>query len=146
VSSSALSRERVAASFLWGYGHLFAYAGIAAAAVGVELAIAAGAHADHGLSLATRLMLCAGPAAVLLALAAIHQANIQAWDGVMTERLVAIGALLVASVIGRGFPPAALTGVVFVVLVVTVALDVRRAGGEGLAADDPPDDERPAAL
>lgn len=146
VSSSALSRERVAASFLWGYGHLFAYAGIAATAVGVELAIAAGAHADHGLSLATRLMLCAGPAAVLLALAAIHQANIQAWDGVMTERLVAIGVLLVASVIGRGFPPAALTGVVFVVLVVTVALDVRRAGGEGLAADDPPDDERPAAL
>ena len=48
VSSSALSRERVAASFLWGYGHLFAYAGIAATAVGVELAIAAGAHADHG--------------------------------------------------------------------------------------------------
>jgi low temperature requirement protein LtrA len=146
VSSSALSRDRVAASFLWGYGHLFAYAGIATAAVGVELAIAAGAHADHGLSIATRLMLCAGPAAVLLALAAIHLANIQAWDGVMTERLVAIGVLLVAAAGGRGFPPAALTGVVFVVLVVTVALDVRRAGGEGLAADDPPDDARPAAI
>jgi hypothetical protein len=34
VSSSALSRERVGASFLWGYGHLFAFAGIAGAAVG----------------------------------------------------------------------------------------------------------------
>jgi low temperature requirement protein LtrA len=142
VSSSALARERAAAAFLWGYGHLFAYAGIAAAAVGVGLAIEAGAQADHGLSLATRLMLCAGPAAVLLALAAIHKANIQAWDGVMTERLIAICLLLAAGLGGRGVPPAALTGIVFTVLVVTVTLDVRRAGGEGLAADHIPDEER----
>jgi low temperature requirement protein LtrA len=146
VSSSALSRDRAAAAFLWGYGHLFAYAGIAATAVGVELAIEAGAHADHGLSLATRLMLCAGPAAVLLALAAIHAANIHAWDGVMTERLIAIGLLLAAALAGRGVPPAALTGIVFVVLVVTVTLDVRRAGGEGLAADHLPDDEETASI
>lgn len=146
VSSSALSRDRLGASFLWGYGHLFAYAGIAATAVGVEIAIAAGAHGDHGLSLATRLMLCAGPAAVLLALGAIHKANIRAWDGVMTERLGAIVLLLLVAFAGRGLPPAVLTGLVFGVLAVTVALDVRRAGGEGLAAEDGPDASlRPAS-
>ena len=94
VSSSALSRERVGASFLWGYGHLFAFAGIAAAAVGVELAIEAGAHGDHALSWATRLMVCAGPAAFLLALAAIHKTTIRAWDAVMTQRMGAIAVLL----------------------------------------------------
>ncbi|MEO8475791.1 MAG: low temperature requirement protein A [Actinomycetota bacterium] len=139
VSSSALSRERVVASFLWGYGHLFAYSGIAASAVGVQLAIEAGAHGDHGLSLATRLMLCAGPGFVLFALAVIHKANIQAWDAVMSQRLIAIALLLATVGLGRGMPPAALTGVVFVVLAVTVTLDVRRAGGEGLAAEQGPD-------
>ena len=141
VSSSALSRERVGASFLWGYGHLFAFAGIAAAAVGVELAIEAGAHGDHGLSLATRLMVCAGPAAFLLALAAIHKTTIRAWDSVMTQRMGAIAVLLGVAAFGRGLAPALLVGIVFVVLTVTVAFDVVRAGGKGLAAEDAPGDE-----
>jgi low temperature requirement protein LtrA len=141
VSSSALSRERVGASFLWGYGHLFAFAGIAAAAVGVELAIEAGAHGDHGLSLATRLMVCAGPAAFLLALAAIHKTTIRAWDTVMTQRMGAIAVLLGVAGFGRGLAPALLVGIVFVVLTVTVAFDVVRAGGKGLAAEDAPGDE-----
>ena len=90
------------ASFLWGYGHLFAFAGIAAAAVGVELAIEAGAHGDHGLSLATRLMLCGGPAAFLLALAAIHEARSGRGTRVMTQRMGAIAALLGVAAFGRG--------------------------------------------
>jgi low temperature requirement protein LtrA len=141
VSSSALSRERVGASFLWGYGHLFAFAGIAAAAVGVELAIEAGAHGDHGLWFATRLMVCAGPAAFLLALAAIHKTTIRAWDTVMTQRMGAIAVLLGVAAFGRGLAPALLVGIVFVVLTVTVAFDVVRAGGKGLAAEDAPGDE-----
>ncbi|MDQ3209668.1 MAG: low temperature requirement protein A [Actinomycetota bacterium] len=143
VSSSSLSRERVWASFVWGYGHLFGFAGIAATAVGVDLAIEAGARADHGLSLAARLMLCAGSAAFLLSLVAVHAAEI-GWRGAgMVQRWAAIGALLALSFLAQGWQPAFVVGAVFVMLVITVSFDVVNVGGQGLATDHLPDEERP---
>ena len=143
VSSSSLSRERVWASFVWGYGHLFGFAGIAATAVGVDLAIEAGARADHGLSLAARLMLCAGSAAFLLSLVAVHAAEI-GWRGAgMVQRWAAIGALLVLPFLAQGWQPAFVVGAVFVMLVITVLFDVVTVGGQGLATDHLPDEERP---
>ncbi|MGZ8598129.1 MAG: low temperature requirement protein A [Actinomycetota bacterium] len=142
VSSTSLSRERVGASFLWGYGHLFGFAGIAATAIGVELAVEAGAAGDHGLSLATRLMLGGGIAAFLVSLVAIHTAEI-GWRGAgMLQRWIAIAALLAVAVAGRGWPPALMVGAVFGVLVVSVALDIARHGGKGLAAEHLPDNEQ----
>src|SRR3712207_1050213 len=47
MTAAALSRERLGAAFLWGYGQFFAFMGIAAAAVGVELAIVDAAR-DRG--------------------------------------------------------------------------------------------------
>jgi low temperature requirement protein LtrA len=142
VSSSSLSSERPWASFIWGYGHLFGYAGIAAAAIGVELAIEAGAADDHGLALATRLMLCGGVASFLVSLVAVHSAEI-GWRGAgMLQRWIAIGALVALAVIGRGWPPALMVGMVFGVLVITVVLDVGRHGGKGLAAEHLPEDEQ----
>ena len=85
VSSTSLSRDRMLDSFLWGYGHLFGFAGIAATAIGVELAIEAGAAGDHGLSLATRLMLCGGVAAFLVSLGAVHLAEHGARDRGMAQ-------------------------------------------------------------
>jgi len=141
VSSTSLSREHPGAAFLWGYGHLFGFAGIAAAAIGVELAVEAGAAGDHGLSLATRLMLGGGVAAFLVSLVAIHTAEI-GWRGAgMLQRWIAIGALMALAVAGRGWPPALVVGAVFGVLVVSVALDLSRHGGKGLAADRGPDDD-----
>jgi low temperature requirement protein LtrA len=141
VSSTSLSRERVGASFLWGYGHLMGFAGIAAAAIGVELAIEAGAAADHGLSLATRLMLCGGIASFLVSLVAVHTAEIGWWGAGMLQRWAAIVALLALAGVGRGWPPAVLVGAVFGVLVVSVALDVAQHGGKGLVADHIPGDQ-----
>ena len=86
-------------------------------------------------------MVCAGPAAFLLALAAIHKTTIRVWDTVMTQRMGAIAVLLGVAAFGRGLAPAFLVGIVFVVLTVTVAFDVVRAGGKGLAAEDAPGDE-----
>jgi low temperature requirement protein LtrA len=142
VSSTSLSRERIGASFLWGYGHLLGFAGIAAAAIGVELAIEAGAADDHGLSLATRLMLCGGVASFLVSLVVVHTAEIGWWGAGMLQRWAAIVALLALAVLGRGWPPALLVGAVFGVLVATAALDVARHGGKGLVADRSPDDEQ----
>jgi low temperature requirement protein LtrA len=142
VSSTSLSRDRIGASFLWGYGHLLGFAGIAAAAIGVELAIEAGAADDHGLSLATRLMLCGGVASFLLSLVAVHTAEIGWWGAGMLQRWAAIVALLMLTAFGGGWPPALLVGAVFGVLVATAALDVARHGGRGMAADRSPDDEQ----
>ena len=143
VSSTALSHDRIWTSFVWGYGHLFGYAGIAATAVGVDLAIEAGAQADHGLSLAARLMLCGGAAAFLLSLVAVHAAEI-GWRGAgMVQRWATIVALLVIAFVAHGWPPASVVGAVFVMLVITVSFDVANVGGQGLAADHLPDEESP---
>ena len=131
VSSTSLSRDRMLDSFLWGYGHLFGFAGIAATAIGVELAIEAGAAGDHGLSLATRLMLCGGVAAFLVSLGAVHLAEHGSGDRGMTQRAIAILALLVLAAVGRGWPPALMVGMTFVVLVVSVVLDLARARRHG---------------
>ena len=142
VSSTSLSRERIGASFLWGYGHLLGFAGITAAAIGVELAIEAGAADDHGLSLAARLMLCGGVASFLVSLVAVHTAEIGWWGAGMLQRWGAIVALMALAALGRGWRPALLVGAVLGVLVVSVSLDVSRHGGKGLAADHVPDDEQ----
>jgi low temperature requirement protein LtrA len=134
VSSSGLSRDRLGDAFLWGYGHLFGYAGIAAGAVGLEFAIDAAA-ADGSLAGPARAMLCVGPAAFLLALAVIHKANTRGWDMVLTQRVAAMGLLVLLAAAGGGLAPVVLTAGVLAVLVTATALDVHRVGGEGLAAD-----------
>ena len=149
VSSTALERDHTWPSFVWGYGHLLGYAGIAVTAVGVELAIEAGAQADHALSLASRLMLCGGAAAFLLSLVAVHAAERGRTGAGMVQRWATIVALIAIAFIARGWPPAAIVGAVFVMLVITVTFDVVQVGGQGLAADHLPDlspDEEPAAI
>ena len=132
VSSSALDRGRLLASFLWGYGHFFVYAGIAVIAVGIEIAIEAAAKKTP---FDGRALMCCGAASFLFALAVIHEANRRRWDAVLTSRLVAIALLLGVAVLGAGLGPVATAVVVFAVLAIETAIDVVRAGGEGLAAD-----------
>lgn len=50
VGSAALSRETLLSSFVWGYGHMLVFSGIAAAALGVELVVevAAGGESFAG--------------------------------------------------------------------------------------------------
>ena len=134
VSSSALDRARLLASFLWGYGHLFVYAGIAMMAVGVELAIASAAGHEP-FTVGMRALLCGGPASFLFALATIHEANERHWDAALTARLAAIAVLAGIATLGGGLGPLATAVAVFAVLVIVTAFDVVRAGGEGLVAD-----------
>ncbi len=105
---------------------------IAATAVGAELAIHA-ASTDHALEDAMPLLLALGPAAFLLALAAIHAATVGRWDVVATQRAIAIGVLACLTFLRD---PVLLSALVASVLVVTAVLDIRRAGGVGLAASE----------
>ena len=66
-----LERGRLA-SFIWGYGHIFVWMGIAITGIGIELAIEAAA-AGHSLSDGERLILCGGPALYLVAMAILRR-------------------------------------------------------------------------
>ena len=134
LSSSALDRSRRLASFLWGYGHLFVYGGIAMMAIGVELAIASAARGGT-FTVGMRVLLCGGPAAFLFALGTIHEANERHWDVVVSARLAAIAVLLGIAAFGDGMGPLATAALVFVVLAAETAFDVVHAGEEGLVAD-----------
>jgi low temperature requirement protein LtrA len=79
-----LERGRLA-SFIWGYGHIFVWAGIAITGVGIELAIEAAA-AGHPLAGGERLLLCGGPALYLAAMALLRAMG----AGHLTDRVVLI--------------------------------------------------------
>ena len=111
-----LLRGRLA-SFIWGYGHIFVWMGIAISGVGIELAIEAAA-AGHTLSAGERLILCGGPALYLAAMALLRSAG----AGHITDRvvLVRLGAALLFIVIALA--GAVLSPEVLAVLVAAVAV------------------------
>jgi low temperature requirement protein LtrA len=79
-----LERGRLA-SFIWGYGHIFVWMGIAISGVGIELAIEAAAE-GYALSDGERLILCGGPALYLTAMALLRSVG----AGHLTDRVVSI--------------------------------------------------------
>jgi low temperature requirement protein LtrA len=116
VGSSALSRSHLLSAFTWGYGHLFIFAGIAAAAVGVELAIE-GVAGHHALTATGAAVLGGGIVAFLLAIGAIYAVAVQAWDAVLGARLGAAAAVAGLALAGPGVDPLLLLGLLLAVLV-----------------------------
>jgi low temperature requirement protein LtrA len=116
VRSQALSRDRLSASFVWGYGHLLVFAGIAAASVGVELAVEAAAH-EEALDEFVRVAIGGGLAAYLLAIAAIQAISLRRWDVILTARTTAI-VVVVVTCVTQTSPP-----ITVVVLAVTMAME-----------------------
>jgi low temperature requirement protein LtrA len=107
VKALGLRRENLLSSFTWGYGHLLIFAGIAAAAVGVEFAIEAAAH-DQPLGAAERVALCGGLVAYLVAISSIHAITALRWDGVLTRRVAAIVGLVLLAALDGQLPALAL--------------------------------------
>jgi low temperature requirement protein LtrA len=126
VGAAALSRARLLPSFVWGYGQLLIFAGIAAAAVGVELAIE-GTAAHHGLTAAGAAIVCGGITAYLLALSAIHAVTVRGGDAVLGARLAAAGATVALALVGPGLDPALLLGLLVTVLVALTLFEMRTA-------------------
>ena len=103
-----LERGRLA-SFIWGYGHLFVWAGIAITGVGIELAIEAAA-AGHPLSAGERVLLCGGPALYLAAMALLRAMGAgHLTDRVVLFRLAIAAVFIVIALIGGGVPPQIIT-------------------------------------
>jgi len=110
--------------FVWAQGHLLVFAGIAAAAVGVEFAVEAAA-AGEPLTPADRLPLGAGLCAYMTALAAIRAANHRA-DWVVSMRLAVAGALLALAIAGLGLGPLTFVAIVTALLAGEAAIELAR--------------------
>lgn len=96
-------------SFVWGYGHIFVWAGIAMAGVGIELAIEA-SEADHGFPTGERLILCGGFALYLAAMALLRAADAgNLVDRITLVRLATAGAILILGIAGGALPPEIIT-------------------------------------
>jgi low temperature requirement protein LtrA len=124
VKAVGLRRENLLSAFTWGYGHLLIFAGIAAAAVGVEFAIEAAAH-DDTLGDVERAALSGGLVAYLVAISGIHAVTTLRWDWVLSRRLVAAASVTVVGVVGGGLPALVIVGLL---LLVFLALLISEAG------------------
>jgi low temperature requirement protein LtrA len=113
--------------YVWAQGHLLVFAGIAAAAVGIEFAVEA-AKAGQRLDLAERLPLGAGLAAYLVAMALIRGATRRA-DWVVGLRVAVAGAVLAVTLIG-GIRPLIAVAIVAVLMALEAAWELSRAPAE----------------
>jgi low temperature requirement protein LtrA len=111
----------IRSGFVWAQGHLLVFAGIAAAAVGVEFAIEAAAE-GHDLVLADRLPLGSGLAAYLLAMALIRGATRRV-DWIVVLRLAAAGVVLGPAFLD-GLAPLAFAGLVALIMAAECAVDL----------------------
>lgn len=135
VRWSPLTRASLLRSFTWGYGHLFVFAGIAAAAVGVHLAAEA-AQQGETVDGVGRLLLYGGVGSFLLATAVIHAITVQGPDRVLAGRLVALAAAALTTALAGSWP-APVT--VAALLALTVAVVVHETMlGEVAPADASP--------
>jgi low temperature requirement protein LtrA len=120
-----LGRGRLA-SFIWGYGHIFVWMGIAITGVGIELAIEAAA-AGHALVDGQRLILCGGPALYLTAMALLRSAGAGHFtDRVVVIRLATAIAFIVIWLAGGALSPQAVA-VLMAVIAVGAGIAIGRA-------------------
>lgn len=128
TASDALTLSARAA-FLWGYGHLFIYAGIAAMGVGVQLVLESLAEgASTKILDGARLVLTVAGATFLAAMAFIAATAAPATDPRVRERVagaVLVGAAGIVAMVA-GLPPAGLLLVVLGTVVGLTVLQERR--------------------
>lgn len=136
VRSTALDRERLLPSFVWGYGQLFIFAGIAAAAVGVELALEAVAEA-HAVTAGGAAVLGGGITSYLLAISLIHAVTVRSWDGVVTARLGAAVATVVLASAGPALSPVLLLWLHLAILLGLTGYEMALAAREAHSAAVP---------
>ena len=114
------------ASFVWGYGHIFVWMGIAITGVGIGLGIEAAAT-GHALSNGERLILCGGPALYLTAMALLRSAGAGHFtDRVVVIRLATAVAFVVIWLAGGALSPQVVTALM-ATLAVAAGIAIGRA-------------------
>lgn len=113
--------------FVWGYGHLLVFAGIAFAAVGVELGIEETAEAHDESSAALRATLLGGTLLFVLATAAIHWVGSLRLDATLVGRGLYAVALVVLWIAGERLDPRLLLILTAAGAVIVTAAEVARS-------------------
>ena len=118
--------------FVWSYGHLIIFAGLAMTAVGIELAIE---EAAEGMEVGARAALCGGVAVYLLAISVVHPLSTTPLSrGVLIARLGIAGGALLLVPAGALLPAPAVVGVLALGLVALTVFEVRSLSA---SASDP---------
>lgn len=115
------------AGFAWAYGHLAIWIGLAATAVGIELAISGttAAALDGG----TRAALCGGVAVYLLAITALHPLFPQPLPaGALAARLGVAVLVVALAIVGGALAPAAVVGLLTLALAGLTGFEAVRGG------------------
>jgi low temperature requirement protein LtrA len=108
--------------FIYVYGHLALYAGLAAFGAGAELAIEAAG--DDGLDPGTRWALCGGLGLYLLCLAVFHGGvRTRLRDSIVALRLGGVGAFVALAAFGGGLAPLALAGIALAIALTELAVE-----------------------
>ncbi|MBW4443371.1 MAG: low temperature requirement protein A [Plectolyngbya sp. WJT66-NPBG17] len=101
-------------SFVYGYGHVFVFAGIVASGVGIQSAIEG---VEAGLSIEARAVLCGGMALFLLGLTAVQWAAPRSLpQQILSGRTAAVIACVLLIVLGGWLAPAAILGLLVLIL------------------------------
>lgn len=127
VESTVVRRDAIVRAFVWGYGHLGIYVGIASAAVGIGLIIEAVAH-DAGLSSAERGIFLGGLASYLLTIAVLRYNSVLALDRTVSVRLAAAATIFALIFVGGWVSAALLVPLAFALVGAQTLFEVVQAG------------------
>ena len=130
VESTGLQRDAIVRAFVWGYGHFGVYAGIAAAAIGVEIAIDAAAE-EHSLNIAERSIFFASMATYFCAIGVIRFNSVLSIDATVIVRFASAATMVALIFIGGSLDPATLVPIAFVVVAAQTLFEIQRAGPRG---------------
>ena len=127
VESTVVRRDAIVRTFVWGYVHFGVYVGIAAAAIGIEIAIDGVAH-DQALDMVERSIFLASLATYFFSIAVIHYNERLTFDATVIVRLASAAAMVALIYIGGEIHQAALVPAAFSVVLAQTLFEVLRAG------------------
>ena len=127
VEATVVRRDAIVRAFVWGYGHFGVYVGIAAAGVGIELAIDGVAH-EHTLDAVERSIFLASLATYFFAIAVMRFNTRLSVDATVIVRLAAASALLLLIYVGGEIDQVALVPLAFAVVLAQTLFEAVRAG------------------
>ena len=127
VESTVVRRDAIVRAFVWGYVHFGVYVGIAAAAIGIEIAIDGVAH-GQALDIVERSIFLASLATYLFSIAVIHYNERLTFDATVVVRLASAATMVALIYIGGEIHQAALVPAAFSVILAQTLFEVLSAG------------------
>ena len=127
VESTVVRRDAIVRAFVWGYAHFGVYVGIAAAAIGIEIAIEAASHGEPS-NIVGRTIFLASLATYFFSCAVIQYNTKLTVDAVVIVRLASAAAMVALIYVGGEIHQAALVPVAFAVVLAQTLFEVIRAG------------------